>query len=81
MEKHDYKRWIFSAVAFFSLIAVWEVVVRYFGLFEFILPPPSDVLAYIWNATIDGTLPGAIWVTIKRLLLGYAIGLCIGIPT
>ena len=25
MEKHDYKRWIFSAVAFFSLIAVWEV--------------------------------------------------------
>ncbi len=80
MKFSNYKRWTVSIATFCVLIAVWEIAVRKYGLFEYILPPPSDVAGYIWNSTIDGTLPAAIWVTIKRLLMGYAIGLGIGIP-
>jgi len=81
MNSANYKRWTISAIAFIALILIWEVAVKGLGLFEYILPPPSEVLKYIWGSTLDGTLPSAILVTMKRLLLGYAIGLCIGIPT
>lgn len=80
MKKKNYKRWLVSLAAFAVLIALWELAVKRFGLFEYTLPPPSDVAKYIWNSTADGTLPSAIVVTLKRLLLGYAIGLCVGIP-
>ncbi len=81
MKIKNYKRLAVSLSAFAVLIAIWEVAVKYFGFFEFVLPPPTDVALYIWDATVDGTLPKAIFVTIKRLLIGYAIGLCVGIPT
>lgn len=80
MKTSNYKRWAVSLTAFTVLIALWEVAVKHFGLFEYVLPPPSDVAYYIWSATCDGTLPSAILVTLKRLLMGYAIGLAIGIP-
>ncbi len=80
MKKKNYKRWLVSLAAFAVLIALWELAVKRFGLFEYTLPPPSDVAKYIWNSTADGTLPSAIVVTLKRLLLGYAIGLCVGVP-
>ena len=74
------KRWIFSATAFLTLVGIWELATRYFGLFEYVLPPPSAVAAYLLDAVTDGTLLSAIWVTLKRLLFGYAIGFAIGIP-
>ncbi len=73
------KHIIYSASAFVLIVALWEVLARIFDL-SLILPPPSEVLHYLWNATIDGTLPKAVWVTVKRLITGYAIGLVIGIP-
>ena len=74
------KRWICSAIVAVALLCLWELVV-YFGYIEsLILPPPSDVALYIWDAILDLSLPSAIWVTIKRLLMGYCIGIIIGIP-
>lgn len=74
------KKWLYPTIAAIIFIGIWEAAVRSFNFFEFILPPPSDVAMYIWNATLDGSLPSAICVTLKRLLIGYAIGLVIGIP-
>lgn len=80
MKKLNLKRWILPVVFAMVFLLVWETAVTRFNMFEYILPPPSKIALYIWNATFDGTLPSAILVTLKRLLAGYAIGLCIGIP-
>ncbi|MBO5254230.1 MAG: ABC transporter permease [Opitutales bacterium] len=81
MKKENIIRISSSIGAFLGLLIVWQLCVKELGFFKHTLPAPSDVAVYLWNATCDATLPKAIWVTIKRLLMGYAIGLCIGIPT
>ncbi len=81
MKKEYLIRTAISLCAFLCLILLWQLCVKEFGLFKRTLPAPSDVAKYLWTATCNLTLPKAIWVTIKRLLLGYAIGICIGIPT
>ena len=81
MKKENLIRISSSIGAFAVVILLWQVCVKEFGFFKHTLPAPSDVAVYLWNAIFDATLPNAIWVTIKRLLLGYAIGLCVGIPT
>jgi len=45
-----------------------------------LLPSPRDVFDYLVDAGRDGTLAEATLVTLKRLLVGYAIGIVIGIP-
>lgn len=69
-----------NALIFFaSLAVVWQVafwVVRK----PVLLPSPLTVAGYFWGALRDGSLPEAAWVTTKRLLVGYGIGCCIGLP-
>lgn len=45
-----------------------------------LLPPPESVAEYLWGALDDGSLVEATLVTLKRLLIGYAIGVLIGLP-
>jgi len=74
---------ILSAIAFFLLlIAAWEVVVLVLvdETKRLLIPAPSDVIRYFGEALEDGTLLSAVLVTMKRLLLGYACGLSIGLP-
>ncbi len=79
--RFNWRRILVSIAALVSVLVLWELAVCYFGFSAVILPPPSEVLAYLWRAICDGTLIGAIFVTLKRLLFGYSIGLAIGIPT
>jgi len=71
----------FVAFVFFAtLVLVWELAVRSGRWSAVILPSPVSVAEYLWASVLDGTLAEAIWVTMKRLLIGYAIGLVIGLP-
>ena len=69
------------AIVFFCLlVAAWEVLVR-LGLWSpVLLPSPARVARYLWGAALDGTLRDAALVTLRRLLIGYACGLGIGLP-
>lgn len=80
MKKIDYTRWIVSLLAVFAIVCAWEIAVKSSASLEFILPPPTAVASYIFEAIGDGSLLTAVAVTVKRLLVGYAIGICIGIP-
>jgi NitT/TauT family transport system permease protein len=65
---------IFTIAFFLVLIGSWEVASRS-GLWSpVLLPSPLNVLEYMWQATMDGTLVTSTLVTMKRLLLGYGIG-------
>ena len=45
-----------------------------------VLPSPLEVFDYLVGATTSGILFVASWVTLRRLLFGYAIGLIVGVP-
>lgn len=70
------------AAAFFAaLIACWELAARAgTGPSALLLPSPLSVAVYLEGALQDGTLLEAAGVTMKRLLLGYAAGLLLGLP-
>ncbi len=70
-----------AATAFFAaLLGAWEIFARYGGVSTVLLPAPSAVLQYLVGAARDGSLSEATLVTMKRLVLGYAIGIGAGIP-
>jgi NitT/TauT family transport system permease protein len=74
------KRLLVATLFFAALIGTWEALVRAQVWSPVLLPSPKSVLEYLEQAVRDGTLWQAIVVTMRRLLLGYAIGLAIGLP-
>jgi NitT/TauT family transport system permease protein len=74
-------RRLLIATAFFAaLVGVWKLATLFSGWSPVLLPPPEAVAEYLWEALNDGSLIEASVVTIRRLLVGYAIGILIGIP-
>jgi NitT/TauT family transport system permease protein len=74
------KRAVLPTLALVAFLAAWEWLVRA-GLWSNVLvPSPVDVGRYLITSAGDGTLLGASLVTLRRLLLGYAVGLVVGIP-
>lgn len=72
---------VLAAVVFFGLILlVWSVMAASERWSPVILPPPWSVVSYLWGSIGDGTLGAAVLVTARRLFLGYAIGLGVGLP-
>ena len=72
---------IIAAVAFFAfLIGVWEYGSRALWWKPNLIPSPLDIWKYIVEKGSDGELLSACWVTLKRLLIGYVIGIALGIP-
>ena len=74
------KRFLKVIVFFAGLVAVWQVLCLRHIWSPVLVPSPASVGRYLWGAALDGTLGGAVVVTLKRLLLGYAAGLVIGLP-
>lgn len=65
---------------FIVLLLVWELISRLEIQSSVLFPAPSQVFMYLWDATTDGSLLSAIWITCKRLLIGYFIGILMGVP-
>ena len=74
------KRFLQALLFFVGLAVVWEALYRARIWSPVLVPSPFTVGRYLWEALLDGTLVGAILVTLKRLLLGYVFGLVIGLP-
>lgn len=45
-----------------------------------IFPLPSEIAVFLWNGVKDGSILSALFVTLRRLILGYAIGFAIALP-
>lgn len=72
---------IIQAVAFFAaLIGIWEYGSRSQWWNPVLVPSPLDIGKYVIAKTSDGELLTACWVTMKRLMLGYIVGIALGIP-
>ncbi len=72
---------VLRSLGFFAvLIALWEAASRAGWWSPVLVPSPLAIGEYLWTAALDGTLLSAGWVTMKRLMVGYLIGLLLGIP-
>jgi NitT/TauT family transport system permease protein len=68
-------------IAFFAiLIGFWELAFRAKLWSPVLLPSPEQVMDYLKNAAEDGTLWHATVITMRRLLIGYVIGILGGFP-
>jgi len=74
------KRLLTALFFFAALLAAWQIVVLSKVWSPVLVPNPASVGRYLWGALRDGTLEGSVLVTMKRLLLGYLIGLAAGVP-
>src|SRR5689334_16012280 len=68
-------------VLFFAiLIGLWELAFRAKIWSPVLLPPPEQVAEYLKTTISDGSLLRATVITMRRLLIGYVIGLVGGLP-
>jgi NitT/TauT family transport system permease protein len=74
------KRVVIAGLFFAALLCVWQGMVSTGRWSPVLLPSPESVGEYLWTALADGTLLEAVGVTLHRLLIGYAVGVLIGLP-
>ena len=74
------RRAISSVLFFVMLVVIWHLIVRSGKWSVVLLPYPRSVAEYLWSAITDGTLLQASRVTLRRLLIGYSIGITLGLP-
>ena len=74
------RRALLAILFFVALVAIWAALVHAEIWSPVLLPSPRSVSEYLVNATRDGTLVSASGVTLRRLIVGYFIGLAIGLP-
>lgn len=78
------KRTLISMLFFIVLLVVWHYGVDYkvsHHQWSAVLAiEPKEVAIYLWNAAKDGTLWDCSLVTMRRLVIGYLIGISLGIP-
>jgi NitT/TauT family transport system permease protein len=81
MTKSSLPRRAAVVVLFFgSLLLAWQLATMSGRWSPVLLPPPAAIADYLVGAVSDGSLLEATRVTLYRLLIGYAIGLVVGVP-
>jgi len=74
------KRFLFAVLFFIFLLFVWQKLYDAHIWSAVLLPSPGQVANYLKEAAADGTLFHATVITMRRLLIGYAVGIVIGLP-
>lgn len=74
------KRTLTAGLFFVAGIIAWEWLVRRGVWSPVMVPSPVEVGRYLLSAISDGTLLHASGVTLRRLLVGYAVSLAVGLP-
>jgi len=65
-------------VGFLGMFAAWHVIATWFFV-SVLFPPPLPVLRKAAELIANGELPINVWVSLKRILAGFALGSLIGV--
>jgi len=74
------KRWLLPACLFLLLLVAWGLLVRAEIWSPLLVPSPLEVERYFIDPEHARDLWSAAVVTLKRLFVGYAAGLALGLP-
>jgi len=64
---------------FVTLFMAWHIASVYI-VKSVLFPPPGDMFVRAWELTKDGTLLPQIGISLRRIMLGFALGSILGIP-
>lgn len=67
-------------LVFILVILLWSITSASRIVSPFLLPSPATVLATGWETLCDGTLIHNALVSIRRILLGYALAVAVAVP-
>ena len=70
-------RWFPAVLILLGLVGLWQLVVSLNDIPHWKLPAPSAIGEELWGSRV--LLLGHTWVTLKEVLLGFAIALVIGV--
>lgn len=73
------RRYLPALGIFVAGLALWEAVVRVFDIQGFLLPKPSRIIEVF--AAEFTTVVAAGWFTMRKALLGFAVGAALGMAT
>ena len=82
------KNFLQTLLFFLLLGLIWAAVtgdLAWLGLdltlwSPYVLPSPGMVAHYLLDNTLNGKIPLSMLITLRRLLIGYAIGRVLGVP-
>jgi NitT/TauT family transport system permease protein len=74
------RRFLSAAGFFVALILLWQWVFQQKIWSPVLVPSPGQVASYLKSAVEDGSLAHAIFITMRRLLTGYFVGIVGGLP-
>jgi NitT/TauT family transport system permease protein len=74
------RRFLFAATFFAVLLLLWQWVFQQGFWSPVLVPSPLQVAIYLKSAIEDGTLWHATIITMRRLLIGYVVGIVGGLP-
>lgn len=83
MNRNRWSKWAAHAcslVFFIVVIWAWQYLSDQKVWKPYLFPSPLEVWEYLRASFADGALEEASWITVKRLGMGYGIGLVMGIP-
>ncbi|HEU4964138.1 MAG TPA: ABC transporter permease [Bacilli bacterium] len=78
MTNQSTSRALWFALSILVLFLLWEAICRIFSVPAFILPPPSDVLAALWQHR-DLLLGKHLWPTLYEVLVGLVASTLFGV--
>jgi putative hydroxymethylpyrimidine transport system permease protein len=77
------KRWLLPVVALAALIGLWQIAAStgaladLLGLEAFLVPSPAEIASALWESR--SLLAEDAWVTLREIVLGFLLGLAIGL--
>lgn len=77
------RRWLLPAGALAALVGLWQVAAStgaladVFGVESFLVPSPAEIAQALWENR--SLLAENAWVTLQEVLLGFLIGLAVGV--
>ncbi len=74
------KRGLISLLFFAALLGIWEAIALSGKFSPILFPSCGKIAQYLWQTICDGSLLSATFVTLRRLIIGYLIGLAFGVP-
>jgi len=70
------QQWLRKIVILIVLAAIWELYARHLNN-PLLVPTLSATIAALFDALLHGGLPAKIWVSLRILMFGYALGITI----
>ena len=76
------KKELIGLLSIFIVLVIWQFASHY--IFNpYLVPPPSVVIASLWEMVQTGEIWEHIWASVRRIMIGYfwgnLIGICLGL--